>query len=840
MIVDTTHTHQKPKFFRHFALALILLAALLLAARPAYAASAAAPQTSPPATQPAAPATGSAQPQGMDPSYAALAALLENNQARAQLIKQLRTLAAQDQGHAASDASSASPARATGARAQPASPPAAAGRASLAQKLTTGLERFTDELAGNLAGTAAAASALLHGQARLQDLGKWLPALASLGAAIAAVLIAYLILRIAAARGFARLDSWIMQGEKRSADRQASQAPEAGPAAASSAASAAGAHRHPAGLRRFASIAPGRKLLGVLAALVIDIAATVLAALVAYIAVLMLAEHTPGTSKFALQFLTAFVLVEVVKALSRGIFATRYPKLRLLPMSSPTAIYWNQWLTLLIALTGYGLLLVVPVADALFPPAVGRLLGFLIMLYVYVHAVRVIWKNRRAIRAGLVRQAEQSSAAVFGTLIRVLARTWHFIALAYFTALFVVSQTDQQQALSFMARATVQSLAAILLGLLASVAVSSLLARRIRLPDEWRKALPLLEDRLNAYVPALLKSIRLLILVLVALVVLDAWQAFNLMAWAHSDAGHAAIAMVFHVGIILVIAALAWTVLASLIEHRLGVSGGHRPSEREKTLLMLFRNAVAVLIATMTLLIVLSQIGINIGPLIAGAGVAGLAIGFGAQKLVQDVITGVFIQLENGMNQNDVVEVCGLFGTVEKITIRSVVIRTMDGGYHLIPFSTIDKLTNHTRGYGYHYGEYNIAHRESVDEAIEQLQNAFRELMRDPVLAPEILKDIDIPGVTSLTEKGFTIRVLIKTTPGNQWAVQRGFNRLVKQYFDAAGIEMPYPQTVVHFGRDRDGYASPADLRVVDSLREVAGITPAAGQTLAPRLDPRT
>lgn len=489
---------------------------------------------------------------------------------------------------------------------------------------------------------------------------------------------------------------------------------------------------------------------------------------------------------------------------------------------------------MLISLTGYGLLLVVPVADALFPSAVGRLLGLLIMLFVYIHAMRVVWKNRRAVRAGLMHQAEQSSAAVFGTLTRVLARTWHFIALAYFTTLFVVSQIHQQEALAFMARATVQSLAAILLGLLASAILSSLLARRVRLPDDWRRVLPLLEDRLNAYVPALLKSLRLLILLLATLVVLDAWHAFNLVAWVESESGRAAIAMLLHVGIILVLAALAWTVIASIIEHRLGVSGGHRPSEREKTLLMLFRNAAAVVIATMTLLIVLSQIGINIGPLIAGAGVAGLAIGFGAQKLVQDVITGVFIQLENGMNQNDIVELCGLFGTVEKITIRSVVIRTLDGGYHLIPFSTIDRLTNHTRDYGYHYGEYNIAHRESVDEAIEQLRNAFRELMRDPVLAPQILGDIDIPGVTGLNEKGFTIRVLIKTTPGNQWAVQRGFNRLVKQYFDAAGIEMPYPQTVVHFGRDKHGYASPADMRVVDSLREAAGgIVPAPGQTPA-------
>src|SRR5690606_21495522 len=142
----------------------------------------------------------------------------------------------------------------------------------------------------------------------------------------------------------------------------------------------------------------------------------------------------------------------------------------------------------------------------------------------------------------------------------------------------------------------------------------------------------------------------------------------------------------------------------------------------------------------------------DIGPLIAGAGVIGLAIGFGAQKLVQDVITGVFIQLENGMNQNDIVEVIGLFGTVEKVTIRSVMLRTLDGGYHLIPFSTIDRVSNHTRGYGYHYGEYYIAYRENVDAAMTQLELAFQDLMEDPALAPEVLEQIEIPGVTALDE----------------------------------------------------------------------------------------
>src|SRR3546814_6344267 len=155
---------------------------------------------------------------------------------------------------------------------------------------------------------------------------------------------------------------------------------------------------------------------------------------------------------------------------------------------------------------------------------------------------------------------------------------------------------------------------------------------------------------------------------------------------------------------------------------------------------------------------------------------------------------------------------------VEKITYAPVLKRHLDCGYHLIPFSTIDKLTNHTRDYGYHYGEYNIAHRENVDEAIAQLELAFKDLMEDPELSREVLEDISIPGVPGLNERGFTILVLIKTTPGNQWAIQPGFNRLVKQRFHAASIELPYPQPVLNFRRDKPGSVAPVDVPGVDAL----------------------
>src|SRR5699024_2029398 len=178
-------------------------------------------------------------------------------------------------------------------------------------------------------------------------------------------------------------------------------------------------------------------------------------------------------------------------------------------------------------------------------------------------------------------------------------------------------------------------------------------------------------------------------------------------------------------------------------------------------------------------------IGVDIGPLLAGAGVIGLAIGFGSQKLVADVITGVFIQLENAMNTGDVVTLGGVTGTAEKLTIRSVSVRDINGTLHVVPFSSAAVVSNYMREFGYHTYSYRIAYREDIDDAIRHLRTAFEDLQSDEEMRPNLLEDISIPGVTTLAENAVEIRVMIKTLPGMQWAVGRAYNRLVKMHFDA-------------------------------------------------------
>ena len=523
-------------------------------------------------------------------------------------------------------------------------------------------------------------------------------------------------------------------------------------------------------------------------------------------------------------FLNAFLIIELIKAALRMLFSSRYEGLRLLPISAGEASYWNRWLARLVGMIGYGLLVVAPLVSVYLAPTLGQGIGALIMFIAFFYAVVVVLKNRIRIRGELNAMAARSDFTATRISLQLFARTWHLFALAYFLVVLVLTLTRPADALPFVLFATLKTVIVVVVGMLLSSLLTQTIGRRIRLSDDLRRKLPLLEPRLNSYVPNALRVIRSVILVAVVLLVLNAWGAFDLAAWYASEAGRGLIGKLISVAVILLVAIGVWLALASLIEHKLNPETGKgEPDARAKTLLSLFRNALAIALITMTGMIVLSEIGINIGPLIAGAGVLGLAIGFGAQKLVQDIITGVFIQVENAMNTGDVVTVGGITGTAERLSIRSVGIRDLQGAYHIVPFSSVDTVSNYMREFGYHVGEYGIAYRESIDEAIVALREAFDELAADDEHKMNILAPLEVAGVIALADSSVNIRVRIKTTPGTQWGVGRAYNRLVKLHFDAKGIEIPFPHTTLYFGVGKEAEAPPANVRLMRQNFDIDG-----------------
>ncbi len=555
----------------------------------------------------------------------------------------------------------------------------------------------------------------------------------------------------------------------------------------------------------------------VLSALIIDVAVVLIASGFGYAAGLFLFGEQGAIGTRESLFINAFALIELCKVGIRTVFAARYENLRLIAMPSSVAGWWSIRLCWFVGIIGYGLLVAVPIINTQLSLFLGMIVSFLLMGGAYVYALTVIFKNRKLLTERLHEKATTASIGFFSILLRILARLWVILALAYFTTLFVASQIDPAGALPFMLGATLQTLIAAAVGLGLSGLLSKAIGKRFSFPEQTRQRLPMLENRVNSYVPTALKVARVIILVAFALVLADAWRLFDLDDWLASPAGLFTLGIIGRLAIVFIGAALLWVLLASFLEHKLTNNDGSAPSARQQTLMVLIRNALAIVIATMTLMVALAQIGVNIGPMIAGAGVIGLAVGFGAQSLVQDIITGVFIQLENSMNVGDVVTLAGVTGTAENLTIRSVAIRDLDGAYHVVPFSSAGVVTNYMREFAYHRMEYRVAYREDIDEAIQQLRAAFDELKSDPEIRPSILEDIAVPGVTALDDSSVNIRIMIKTLPGTQWGVGRAYNRLVKMHFDRAGIEIPAQRLTMYFGEDKDGTASPANLRVVSA-----------------------
>jgi small conductance mechanosensitive channel len=217
-----------------------------------------------------------------------------------------------------------------------------------------------------------------------------------------------------------------------------------------------------------------------------------------------------------------------------------------------------------------------------------------------------------------------------------------------------------------------------------------------------------------------------------------------------------------------------------------------------RTLLPLLRNALTIVLLTLSGLIVLSEMGVNIAPLLAGAGVIGLAVGFGAQTLVKDVITGLFILIEDTIAVGDSVTVAGLSGVVEAMSIRSIRLRGYDGAVHTIPFSSVGTVTNSTKDFSFYVLNVTVDYAVDTDRVVQVLEDLGTQMQEEPAFAANMLGPVEIAGVDAFQDSAVLIKGRIKTRAGQQWAVGREFNRRMKKRFDAEGITIPFPQQVLH------------------------------------------
>ena len=262
-------------------------------------------------------------------------------------------------------------------------------------------------------------------------------------------------------------------------------------------------------------------------------------------------------------------------------------------------------------------------------------------------------------------------------------------------------------------------------------------------------------------------------------------------------------------GLRVLLIGMGMTILLSLFNRttaRLkGIYEGKLPSpaqiKRADTLTHVIRDVARIVILVVGGMMVLSEVGVDVKPLLAAAGLGGLAIGFGAQSLVKDVISGFFILLENSLQVGDVVEVAGVSGLVEEVKLRTITLRDLAGNVHVVPNGAIDKVKNMTKLYSYSLFDIGIAYREDVDDVMAVLKGIAAELEDDPAFAVDILEPMEMLGVDQFAESAVIIKCRIKTKPMQQWRVGREMNRRIKKTFDAKGIEIPFPHRTIYWGQ---------------------------------------
>lgn len=260
-------------------------------------------------------------------------------------------------------------------------------------------------------------------------------------------------------------------------------------------------------------------------------------------------------------------------------------------------------------------------------------------------------------------------------------------------------------------------------------------------------------------------------------------------------------------GVIIVLILLGAWIAFKVLGFAIGKFGqrleqeGDVPSEREKrakTLSGIIHASVTVFIYAAAGMMLLTECGVSIGPLLAGAGIASLAIGFGAQTLVKDVISGFFILMENQLRVGDVVNIAGVGGLVEAVNLRTTRLRDLEGRVHIVPNGLIEVATNFTKDWSRALIEIGVAYKEDVDQVIQVLQQAGESMQKDPAFSRVILEPLTILGLDSFGESSVNLRMYFKTVPIKQWDVAREFRKRVKKTFDERGIEIPFPHRTIY------------------------------------------
>jgi small conductance mechanosensitive channel len=488
-----------------------------------------------------------------------------------------------------------------------------------------------------------------------------------------------------------------------------------------------------------------------------------------------------------------FILLNIIYALTigytirqivRGIFAPTAEHLRLLSLSTTRAAYAYRWLSAFSLIIVYGYFFI-DVATALRVP-MNAIIVFenIFGLILTVMAIAVIVRTRATVALILRGSQEEEDRQSFSWALRVwLAQHWHWLTITYLVIGLTVTLLGINNGIALLLRGTILSFLVLLASRLSFLGL-----------DYWKTpksgAQPLLHRQLLSLI------VRPLIWITAVITIATVW-GFNVKALVSTPSGQRIMGALLSIGLTLFLLTTIYEMIHAGIERHLNrrdkINKQLVATPRARTLLPMIRNTVFVLFCGVAILMCMSAVGINIGPLLAGAGVVGVAIGFGSQTLVKDFLTGLFIVAENTIAVGDAVTIGGFFGVVEALSIRTIRLRDWNGSLHILPFSEVSKITNMSKGFAFALVDIPVSYDSNLEHVMSVLREVGSHIQEDPIFKRVILEPIEVLGVENLGDSSITIRARIRTRPGKQWDVRRLLLLRIKQRFDQEKIEIPFP-----------------------------------------------
>ena len=519
--------------------------------------------------------------------------------------------------------------------------------------------------------------------------------------------------------------------------------------------------------------------------------------------------HLEKFRSLLLQGIFALGLYGSLKNLVQGLFSPEDPELRVLPVSDESAGYayvWSRrallftlWMALMIIPGAvYGLTAWASVFDAILKT------GLVVML------AMVLAQQQKAIQRSVgleVREADSLWKARSKRIVGYMLGKFYIVAVLYLGLVVTLSLLGFQETYRYMLRATGKTLLIALIAAALSLGWRFFFRRLFEVSRNLRERYPDLQAQVNRYVNLLGDGGHLLIVLIAFLTVLEAW-GLNLYEFlsAHSVIVKALLQIPLIVAgafLLIQIGRLLITGLEKEVALRMLTARTTSAAEAQKrvgTLGRICRSLLYVVTVTIAAMMVLDRIGLDIKPILAGAGIIGLAVGFGAQNLVRDVISGLFFIIENRIRVGDVAILNGTGGLVEQVNLRTTVLRSLDGTVHVFPNGAINSLSNMTHEFSFYVFDVGVAYKEDTDRVTAVLKEIGKEMLEDDAYKEFILEPLEILGVDKFADSAVIVKARIKTVPIKQWFVGREMNRRIKKRFDEEGIEIPFPHRTFYFG----------------------------------------